>query len=158
MATLVTLRATDQAGLDVLPEHDAYFDVEDRTFDAAKRTLCLPFRQRVDQIMDVDGLPPPEPTRRTRRYAEYRMPAVRCVLRVRHVRAWSAPTGPIEPNMLQWLVWDEEQSQLTIHTVPGREHVVDVDRLEVEVEVTDQVHEHYRVRKGLVGESQQPWA
>jgi hypothetical protein len=131
MATLVTLRATDQAGLDLLPEHDAYFDIEDREFDAAKRTLCLPFRQRVDQIVDVDGLPPPEPTRRTWRFAEYRM--------------------------LQWLVWDEEQSQLTIHTVPGREHVVDVDRLEVEVEVTDEVDEHYRVRKGFIGESQQPW-
>jgi hypothetical protein len=158
MATLATLRATDAAGLDALPEHDAYFDVEEREFDPATRTLSLPFSQRVDQIVDVEGLPPAPVTRRTWRYEERRVPAVRCVLKVRHVRAWSAPTGPIEPAMLQWLTWDEERSQLTIHTVPRREHVVDVDRLEVELEVTDQVDHHYRVRSGLLAVSERRWA
>ena len=65
MATLATLHARDQAGLDALPEHDAYFDVDDREFDAPSRTLSLPFSRRVDQIIGVDGLPAAEHTRRT---------------------------------------------------------------------------------------------
>ena len=64
MATLATLRAGDQADLDALPEHDAYFDVDDREFDAQNRTLSLPFSQRVDQIVDVEGLPAAEHARR----------------------------------------------------------------------------------------------
>lgn len=130
MATLATLHARDQAGLDALPEHDAYFDVDDREFDAPSRTLSLPFSQRVDQIIGVDGLPAAEHTLRTWRYEERRVPAVRCVLRVRQVRAWSARRG-----------------------------LIDVDRLEVEVEVTDHVDHHYRVRSGrLAGvESERRW-
>ena len=78
MATLVTRRADDPVGLDGLPEHDAYFDVDDRDFDAPRAR---------------------------------------------------------------------------------GEHVVDVDRLEVEVEITDQVDHHYRVRVGrLAGvESERRW-
>jgi hypothetical protein len=37
MVTLVTLRAADQAGLDVLPEHDAYLDVEEHRMPATRR-------------------------------------------------------------------------------------------------------------------------
>jgi hypothetical protein len=159
MATLVTLRATDQAGLDALPEHDAYFDVEDREFDAPNRTLSLPFSQRVDQIIDVDGMPAVERTRRTWRYEEHRVPAVGCVLRIRQVRAWSARRGLDEPGMLNWIEWDADRSRVTVHPVTGPEHVVDVDRLEVEVEVTDRVDHHYRVRVGrLAGvESERRW-
>ncbi len=87
MPTLATLRAHDQAGLDALPEHDAYFDVDEREFDARNRTLSLPFSQRVDQIIGVDGLPPARRIRRTWRFEARRVPAVRCVLRIRQVRA-----------------------------------------------------------------------
>jgi hypothetical protein len=148
MATLATLRAQDQAGLDVLPDHDAYFDVDDREFEAPSRTLSLPFSQRVDQIVGVDGLPAAEHTRRTWRFEERRVPAVRCVLRVREIRAWSAQRGLEEPGMLNWIEWDGERSRVTIHPVTGPEHVIDVDRLEVEVEITDHVDHHYRVRVG----------
>jgi hypothetical protein len=148
MATLATLRAHDEAGLDALPEHDAYFDLDDREFDAPRRTLSLPFSQRVDQIIGVDGLPAAQPTRRTWRFEEHRVPAVRCVLRIRQVRAWSARRGLDEPGMLNWIEWDEEQSRVRIHAVTGPEHVIDVDRLEVEVEITDHVDHHYRVRVG----------
>jgi hypothetical protein len=159
MATLATLRAQDQAGLDALAEHDAYFDVDDREFDAPGRTLSLPFSQRVDQIIDVDGLPATEQTRRTWRFEERRVPAVRCVLRIRQVRAWSARRGLNEPGMLNWIEWDEDHSRLTIHTVSGPEHQIDVDRLDVEVQVTDRVDHHYRIRVGrLTGlESERRW-
>ena len=159
MTTLATLHARDQAGLDALPEHDAYFDVDDREFDAASRTLSLPFSQRVDQIVGVEGLPAVRETRRTWRFEEHRVPAVRCVLRIRQVRAWSARRGLNEPGMLDGIDWDEARSRVTIHTVTGPEHVVDVDRLEVEVEITDQVDRQFRVRSGRLSgiESQQPW-
>jgi hypothetical protein len=157
MATLATLRAHDEAGLEMLPVYDAYFDVDDREFDAPSRTLSLPFSQRVDQIVGVDGLPAAEHTRRTRRYEERRVPAVRCMLRVRQVRAWSARRGVDGPGMLDWIEWDVERSRVTIRARP--EHVVDVDRLEVEVEVTDHVDHHYRVRSGRLvgGESERRW-
>jgi hypothetical protein len=77
------------------------------------------------------------------------------VLRILHVRGWSASTGPIEPAVLNGLAWDG--ARLTVHTVPSREQVVDVDRVEVELDVTDTVEQHYRVRKGRVGESERPW-
>jgi hypothetical protein len=41
--------------------------------------------------------------------------------------------------MLKLIEWDEERSRVTIHAVTGPQHVIDVDRLEVEVEVTDHV-------------------
>jgi hypothetical protein len=148
MTTLATLHARDQAGLDALPEHDAYFDVDDREFDAASRTFSLPFSQLVDQIVGVEGLPTAERTRRTWRFKEHRVPAVRCALRIRHVRAWSAPLDLDEPGMLNWIEWDVERSRVTVHTVTGPEHVIDVDRLEVEVAVTDHVEREYRVRTG----------
>jgi hypothetical protein len=87
------------------------------------------------------------------------MPAVRCVLRIRHVRAWSAPLRLDEPGMLNWIEWEERRSRVTIHAVTGPEHVVDVDRLEVEVEITDHVDRELRVRSGrLLGvESGRPW-
>jgi adenylate cyclase class IV len=120
MATLATLRAHDPAGLDALPEHDAYFDVDDRDFDAPSRTPSL---------------------------------------RIRQVRAWSARSDLDEPGMLDWIEWDRERSRITIHAVTGPEYVVDVDRLEVEVEITDHVDHHYRVRVGrLAGvESERRW-
>jgi hypothetical protein len=126
MTTLATLHARDQAGLDALPEHDAYFDVNDREFDAASRTLSLPFSQRVDQIVGVEGLPAARQTRRTRRFEEHR---------------------------------DEERSRLRILTVTGPEHVIDVDRLEIEVEIIDQVDCQLRVRTGrLIGvETERCW-
>jgi hypothetical protein len=102
----------------------------------------------VDQIIGVDGLPAAEQTRRTRRFEERRVPAVRCVLRIRQVRAWSAPLDLDEPGMLNWIEWDEARSRVTIHPVTGPEHVIDVDGLEVEVEVTDHVERAYRVRTG----------
>jgi hypothetical protein len=139
--------------------HDAYFDVDEREFDVPSRTLSLPFSQRVDQIVGVDGLPVAVLTRRTWRY-ERRVPAVRCVLRIRQVRAWSAPRGLGEPGMLNWLEWDGGRSRVTIRAGPGPEHVIDVDRLEVEVEITDHVDHHYRVRTGrLAGvESERRWS
>ena len=76
------------------------------------------------------------------------MPAVRCVLRIRQVRAWSAPLDLDELGMLDGIEWDEERSRVRILTVTGPEHVIDVDRLEIEVEVTDQVEREYRVRTG----------
>jgi hypothetical protein len=87
------------------------------------------------------------------------VPAVRCVLRIRQVRAWSARRGLNEPGMLNWIEWDGDRSRVTIHPVTGPEHVVDVDRLEVEVEITDHVDHHYRVRVGrLAGvESARRW-
>jgi hypothetical protein len=159
MATLATLRAHDAAGLDVLPVDDAAFDVEGREFDASGRTLSLPFAVRVDQIVDVEGLPPVLHTRRTWRFEERRVPAVRCVLRIRQVRAWSAPLAEDEPGMLNWIEWDGARSRVTVRTVTGPEHVVDVDRLEVEVEITDQVEREYRVRVGRMAgvESQRRW-
>jgi hypothetical protein len=113
----------------------------------------------VDQIVDVDGLPAAQQTRRTWRFDEHRVPAVRCLLRIRHVRAWSAPLDLDEPGMLDWIEWDEARSRVRILTVTGPEHVIDVDRLEVEVEVTDQVDREYRVRSGrLLGVvSERPW-
>jgi hypothetical protein len=159
MTTLATLHARDQAGLDALPEHDAYFDVDDREFDAASRTLSLPFSQRVDQIVGVEGLPAAERTGRTWRFEKHRVPAVRCVLRIRHVRAWSARAGLGEPGMLNWIEWDKGRSRVTIHPATGPEHVIDVDRLEVEVEITDQVDLQLRVRSGrLLGvETERRW-
>jgi hypothetical protein len=148
MTTLATLHARDQAGLDALPEHDAYFDVDDREFDAASRTLSLKFSQRVDQIVGAEGLPAAEPTRRTWRFEEHRVPAVRCVLRVRQVRTWSAPLDLDELGMLDGIEWDDERSRVTVRAVTGPEHVIEVDRLEVGVEVTDQVEREYRVRTG----------
>jgi hypothetical protein len=87
------------------------------------------------------------------------VPAVRCVLRIRQVRAWSARRGLNEPGMLNWIEWDGDRSRVTIHPVTGPEHVVDVDRLEIEVDVTDHVDHHYRVRVGrLAGvESERRW-
>ena len=158
MTTLATLTARDQAGLDALPVHDAYLDVDDREFDAASRTLSLPFSQRVDQIVGVQGLPAAERTRRSWRFEERRVPAVRCVLRIRHIRAWSAPLRLDEPGMLNWIEWDAGRTPLTIHAVTGPEHVIDVDRLEVEVEITDHVDRELRVRSGLLGiESERQW-
>jgi hypothetical protein len=159
MTTLATLHACDQAGLDALPEHDAYFDVDDREFDAASRTRSLPFSQREDQIVGVEGLPAARRTRRTWRFEEHRVPAVRCVLRVRQVRAWSAPLDLDEPGMLNWIEWDEERSRVRILTVTGPEHVIDVDRLEIEVEITDQVDRQLSVRTGhLFGvETERRW-
>jgi hypothetical protein len=148
MTTLATLHAGDQAGLDSLPVDDAYFDVDDREFDAPSRTLSLQFLQLVDQIVGVEGLPAAQQTRRTWRFEERRVPAVRCVLRIRNVRAWSAPLDLDEPGMLNWIEWEEQRSRVTVHTVTGPEHVIDVDRLEVEVEVTDHVEREYRVRTG----------
>ena len=159
MTTLATLHARDQVGLDALPEHDAYFDVDDREFDAASRTLSLQFSQRVDQIVGVEGLPAARETRRTWRFEEQRVPLVRCVLRIRQVRAWSAPLDLDEPGMLNWIEWDEGRSRVTVHTVTGPEHVIDIDRLEVEVEITDQVEREHRVRTGrLLGvETERRW-
>ncbi len=61
--------------------------------------------------------------------------------------------------MLNWIEWDEERSRVTVLTVTGPEHVVDVDRLDVEIEITDLVDRQYRVRVGrLAGvESERPW-
>jgi hypothetical protein len=61
--------------------------------------------------------------------------------------------------MLDGIDWDAARSRITVHTVTGPEHVIDVDRLEIEVEITDQVERELRVRSGrLLGvETERRW-
>jgi hypothetical protein len=146
VAVLRTIRACDPVALEEVSgwAHDGDLLIDDRTFERAAGTLILPFEQ--EPLGGVSGLPQPELVSESRWAREYRMPYLRCVLRIHRAEGCDADWDGVGPSLLG-LFWDAQKSELVVHT--GAEPIrARVTALEVELDITDEIVSVRRRRNG----------
>ena len=141
--------------------HDAYFDADAVRYDAAARTVCIPFAQEWDSPpLDADpawqAVPQPVFVRKAWRYTEERVAFMRGVLRVADVNAFSADAGAGDAGTLLGIAYDSLSGRLTIEGVSG-----DLAALIGRIDVTAELHPgevgvFVLRRRGLFGSSERP--
>jgi hypothetical protein len=123
--------------------HDAWFDVADVDHDRNARTLTIPFAQDWRQVAADDTLeyrdaPSPDLIAVTWRHREEKVPFMRGLLRICHVRDVEQDGAIGDAGMLLRLEHDDPTSRLTVHGVSGSV-VASIDRLEVACELSRDV-------------------
>jgi hypothetical protein len=154
---VVVERSTDVDEINALV-HDAYADSDLLTFDEARKEVRFPFAQEIDTWVDVSGFSVPR-TKVAKRprwpFARHVIPFFQVNLTIRNVAAMSF--GPhdllADPWSLNEFVYDERSGRLVLDPVIGPELAVDIDKLELEAEITDHVAVTVERRFGLIGES-----
>jgi hypothetical protein len=140
--------------------HDAYADSDLLTFDQTGREVRFPFAQEIDTWVDLTGLPVRTAVRKRPRWPFERLtiPFFQVNLTIRHVASMSF--GPedlrADPWSLNEFGYEETSGRLVLDPVIGPELAVNVDRLEVEAEITDHVAITVGRRFLLIGESDTP--
>jgi hypothetical protein len=112
------------------------------------------FERDAYQLDEGGVLPQREFVRSTRWYDEYKSPAVKCRLVVRHATAARFVTD--EPSPIDVSAgWDAERRTLFFED----QIEIEVERLDLTLEVSDEIAGYLRTRIGhvLSWESQAPW-
>jgi hypothetical protein len=125
------LEIADPSELDNADEyvHDCWFSISDVTFDRADGMLTVPYR-RHNLVEDTER----KRWRRTRRVD------VRWLLRVGFVRDYSIrDTERIDMYDFNQLRYDESRQVLTVETNIPLGFAIEVDRLRITIEATDEV-------------------
>ena len=127
---------------------------EDLECDGAARVAVVRFERDAFQLDDRGLLPEREHVRSTRWYDEYKSPLVKCRLVVRGATA--ARFVADEPSPLfTGPEWDSERRMLVFEDVAE----IDVERLDLTLEASDEIAGYLRIRIGhwLQWESEAPW-
>ena len=150
MAAVAVVKHIKATGFEALEEisgwiHDAELIVDECRFEESCGRVILAFEQEpLDPALD---LPPPEFVSQSWWATEYRMPYLRCCLRVNGVTAYVKGWEDLElSGLLLGVGWKADESTLVVHSdCPIR---VPTSRLDVELEITDEI---VSVRKRRVG-------
>ncbi len=117
--------------------HDADFDEADVEFDLQRRLAIVPFAQEPPRVPEG---PQPEYIRDGTFGEVFKVPFIRYRLLVRDATACEVTDrGRGDPGMLAGMGFDAGAGVLRVYAEIGPDVVISVDRLDADLEVTDEV-------------------
>ncbi len=137
--------------------HDAYFDWDRISFDAARGVVSVPFSQEPADVEEC-GQPGAQLVGRSRFGARvYKVRFVRCTATIGLARGYAVDNRHRDdPGMLN-LVEATEPGEIVFVPVTGPEVRIAVDGIDVRVEMTDELAFYVRRTEHIFGISDKPW-